>query len=413
MNKIFLVMVSEIRATLRRKSFTIFAFGLPILMGIVVLIVVAINRNAAAAPVSSATEMPVVTEQAGEGYVDPGDLIGVLPADIPSDWLTEYPDEAAAQAALDAKEISAYYVVPAAYVNTGEIIYVLPEYTPIGSNVNTDGMEWILLVNLLDGDTELAAQVWNPFQAQVTELASPEAEDTEESWITEFLPTLMTLILYMVIILPSGVLVSSVTDEKKNRVLEVLMSSISPQQMITGKILGVGLLGLLEAALWVGLLWMVVSLGGQPLNIPPGFELPTALLVWAFVYFLLGYAMYGALLAGVGALAPDVKDTKGASFLVMSPLIAVYVFVIVIVTNPDEFIALLLSLFPLTSPVGMIARMTVTEVPLWQTALAAVLQLLTAIFIVRMVARLFRAQHLLSGQPFSAARYLTALTGRA
>ncbi len=413
MNKTILVMASEIRTTLRRKSFTLFAFGLPLVLGIVVLIVAAVNRDAATALIANETETPAVVEQVGEGYVDQGGLISTLPSDIPSDWLTEYPDEAAAQAVLEAEEISAYYVIPADYVETGEIIYAQLEYNIMGGSVNTDGMQWILLVNLLDGDTELAAQVWKPFDAQVTQLASSRARDAEDSWITELLPQLMTLILYMAILLPSGVLVSAVTDEKKNRVLEVLMSSVSPQQMITGKILGVGLLGLLQTALWVGVLWMVVRLGGQPLKIPAGFELPPQLLVWSLVYFLLGYGMYGALLAGVGALAPDVKDTKGASFLVMSPLIAVYVFVVVIITNPNGLIALLVSLFPLTSPVGMIARMTAGEVPWWQLALAAALQLLAAIFIVRLVARLFRAQHLLSGQPFNVPRFMRALAGRA
>jgi ABC-2 type transport system permease protein len=172
-------------------------------------------------------------------------------------------------------------------------------------------------------------------------------------------------------------------------------------------------MGLLQVALWVGVLWMTTRFGGQPLSIPEGFQLPRQLLVWAFVYFILGYGMYGGLLAGVGALAPDVKGTRGASFLVMSPLIAVYVFVVLIITQPEKLIAMVLSLFPLTSPVGMIARMTVMEVPWWQPVLAAALQLLTVIFIVRSVARLFRAQHMLSGQPFDVNRFLRALIGRA
>ena len=412
MNKTFLVMVSEIRATLRRKSFVIMGFGLPILMGIVVLVVAAINRDAAADIVSGVTEAPALADQISEGYVDQGDLISMLPPDTPTNWLTEYGSEEAAQAAVDAGEISAYYIIPADYVEKGEITYVRPEYGFIDSNLKTDGMRRILLVNILDGDTELAAQLSNPFDAHVTRLAPAEAEDMEDSWIVELFPTMMTLILYMTILVPSGILVSAVTDEKKNRVLEVLMSSVSPQQMIAGKILGVGLLGLLETAMWVGVLSMVVRLGGQSLNIPAGFEIPGQLLAWAFVYFLMGYGIYGALLAGVGALAPDVKSTQGASFIVMSPLIAVYVFMIVIVANPDGLIAMIVSLFPLTSPVAMIARMTAGEVPMWQSALAAALQLLAAIFIVRMVARLFRAQHLLSGQPFTVNGFFRALAGR-
>lgn len=126
MNKTLLVMASEIRTTLRRKSFTLFAFGLPLVLGIVVLIVAAVNRDAAAALIANETETPPVVEQVGEGYVDQGGLISTLPSDTPSDWLTEYPDEAAAQAALETEEISAYYVIPADYVETGEIIYAQP-----------------------------------------------------------------------------------------------------------------------------------------------------------------------------------------------------------------------------------------------------------------------------------------------
>jgi len=413
MNKTLLVMANEIRATLQRKSFIIIGFGIPLLIGILVLIGGAVNRDAAADLVSSPTEPPTVAEQDIEGYVDQGGLISMLPPETPTGWLTEYPSEAAAQAALESEEISAYYIIPADYVEAGEIIYVQREYSFIDGDVDSDDMRWILLVNLLQGDTELASQLWDPFDAQVTQLAPAEADDVEESWITELLPTLMTLILYIAILVPAGILVSAVTDEKTNRVLEVLMSSVSPRQMIPGKILGVGVLGLLETAVWVGVLWMVVRLGGQPLNIPAGFQIPRQLLVWSFVYFLMGYGMYGALLAGVGALAPDVKSTQGASFVVMSPLVAVYVFNIVLIANPNGLVALLVSLFPLTSPVAMITRMTAGEVPLWQAGLAAALQLMTVIFILRLVARLFRAQHLLSGQPFNVSRFLRALTGRA
>jgi ABC-2 type transport system permease protein len=98
--------------------------------------------------------------------------------------------------------------------------------------------------------------------------------------------------------------------------------------------------------------------------------------------------------------------------VVLSPLIAVYMFLIIIVARPDSPISIALSLFPLTSPVAMIARMTATSVPAWQAVLAAALQLLTALLIVRAVARLFRAQILLSGQPFSVRAYGSALLSR-
>ena len=149
------------------------------------------------------------------------------------------------------------------------------------------------------------------------------------------------------------------------------------------------------------------------LNIPAGFELPPELLFWACLFALFGYLMYGSLMAGLGALAPDIKDTRSAAFIVLSPFIVAYMFMIVFIEAPNGPLAIILSLFPLTSPVVMITRMTVTAVPTWQSALAAVLQLIGAIVIIRMVAQLFRAQALLSGQSFSIKGYFNALLGRA
>lgn len=412
MNKTLLVMSNEIGATLRRKTFMGFAFGLPLVLGIIALIVMAVNRNATPGP-SEATQDVTTAKETSEGYVDPGGLIVSLPTDTPPGWLSEYPSQASAQGALEAGDISAYYLIPADYVENGQIVYVRLEHNPVVKEVSSRDIERVLLANLLEGDAELAARVWDPLDVQVTRLTSPGSEEDADSWIVDYFPNLMTLILYMVILLPAGGLVNSLTDEKKNRVMEVLMSSVSPQQMISGKIVALGLLGLLQTALWVGILWAVATFGGRPLNIPSGFEVPGQLLVWALIYFLLGYAMYGALMAGLGALAPDLKESRGPSFVVMSPMIIVYTFMVAILEVPDGPIALVLSLFPLTSPVGMIARMTATDVPVWQPVLAAALQLLTAVLIVRLVGRLFRAQALLSGQPFSVGGFLAALLGRA
>jgi ABC-2 type transport system permease protein len=344
--------------------------------------------------------------------VDEGDLIETLPPDIASGWLSEYPDEAAAQAALEAEEIVDYIIIPADYVESGNLTVVRLEYNPIGEEVDMGPVTWALLFNML-GEADLAADVWNPLNVEWTSLAVVSTETDQDNWIVELLPSLMVLILYVVILMPAGILMSAVTDEKKNRVMEVLMSSISPHEMLTGKILALGLLALLQIALWVGVLWAVVSLGGQSLSIPAGFSLPNGLLAWALVYGLLGFCMYGAQMAGLGALAPDIRDVRGASFILMSPLILVYLLVFPISRAPNGTLALVMSLFPLTSPIGMIARMARIDVPLWQAALAAALQFLSAVLIVRLVARMFRAQHMLSGQPFSLARYFRALLERA
>jgi len=410
MNKTILIMVQELRATLRRKTFLFFGFGLPILMGIIVLIIMIVNRDAAEASLLLAAEEITVDQLEQEGLVDEGSLVSFLPSNVPQDWLLIYQDEASAEFALEAGDISAYYVIPADYLESGDIKVVKATHNPIEGVSNIEGIEWILMANLL-GEEAAAARVWNPINVEMTSLAPVDEGETEDAWVSELLPNLMALILYLVIIMSSSVLVMAMTDEKKNRVIELLVSSVSTRQLITGKIVAVGILGLLIMILWLVIMWSVTKFGGQPLAIPENFSLPTTLLAWALIYGMFGFAIYGAQMAGLGALAPDIKDSRSISFIIMIPLIAVYMFLIAIIANPDGPIAIVLSLFPLTSPVGMITRMTVTDVPTWQAVLAAILQLLGAIIIVRIVIRLFHAQILLSGQPISVKRYFGVLLG--
>jgi ABC-2 type transport system permease protein len=97
----------------------------------------------------------------------------------------------------------------------------------------------------------------------------------------------------------------------------------------------------------------------------------------------------------------------------MAPMILSYMFMILIFEAPNSLVSIALSLFPLTSPIAMIARLVVTDVPFWQPALATLLLVISVFFILRLTARMFRTQILLSGQPFSVRTYYKTLLGRA
>ena len=410
MNKTTLIARTEVRTSLGRKTFVLFAFGLPILIGIISLGFILIKGGQ-----DDSGQEDIPDETPGEGfvgYVDPAGIIQSIPENVPEGWLHSYPDPETARQALDDGDIEGYYRIPEDYVASGELFYVARDFDPF-SPVRTETMEWILLFNLAGREEDLATSLWQPFNTTMTSLEPPSEQAAGDSWIEEMLPTIMTLILYMVIIMTASILVSAVSDEKKNRVMEIVISSASPNQFITGKILAGGFLGLLMIAVWLGVMWMVVSFGGQPLNIPVDFELRTSLLTWAIIYSFLGYAMYGSLMAGLGALSPDIKDARSTSIVILSPLILGYMLNIFIQNNPDGPLAVIVSLFPLTAPVTMIIRMTSTTVPVWQSILAALLMVITAFLIIRAVSRLFRAQILLSGQAPSVRRYYRSLIGRA
>jgi ABC-2 type transport system permease protein len=137
------------------------------------------------------------------------------------------------------------------------------------------------------------------------------------------------------------------------------------------------------------------------------------LLAWAVIFFVLGYALYASLMAGAGALVPKVKEMTSATWVVVSPLMAGYmVGIIIYAVAPHGALATTLSLIPFTAPVVMVMRLTVGGVPFWQLLLSAGLMILTVVFVVRLVARTFRVQSLLSGEPFSARRFFAVLLDR-
>ena len=118
-------------------------------------------------------------------------------------------------------------------------------------------------------------------------------------------------------------------------------------------------------------------------------------------------------LAGLGALVPNLREASQATILVIFPLIIPMMLNSVLINEPNSTISVIMSLFPLTSPIAMMTRLAAGGVPFWQPVLAAILLVITAVWVVRSVARMFRAQTILSGQPFSRKLFINALIGKA
>jgi ABC-2 type transport system permease protein len=413
MRKTFLVLRNEIITAITRKSFLFTAFGMPLIAVLVFLGASVLKSDAlsslggeGAAGDSDQPELQV------EGYVDHSGLIKVIHESVPEGILLAYPDEASARQALSDEEIAAYYVIPADYIVSGDLIYVNPEY----SWTSNEGQAWVmrqtLTANLLDNDPERIQRFWNAMDIEVKALAPSQKRD-EGNPLTFAVPYATMMIFYFVIIMSSSLLLNSVTVEKQNRVMEILMASIRPSQLLTGKIIGLGLIGLLQTAIWFGTGYTLLRLSGRTFDLPPGFELPPSILAWGIVFFLLGYAVYASLMAALGALVPNLKEGSQSTILVIWPTIIPMFLISVLIEQPHGALATGLSLFPLTAPMTMMLRLSVGGVPGWQPPLATGLLLITVYIILRAVAGVFRAQYLLSGQTFSVKRYFGALLGKA
>ena len=410
MNKTWLVMRNEILINVTRRSWLLITFGLPVLLA---LIVFARPLLAGSPPPGDGTlgDSDSQEELVVEGYVDRSGLIRIVPDDL-SGILVAYTDEADASQALRNGPITAYYVIPEDYVETGRFEYVYPDMKGFEPSGQPWVMRWTLLVNLLGGDTDLAQRVWNPMNLKVTALTTEQPRDVGMGW-NYWVPYATGMLLYVIIIMSSSLLRESFGKEKKSQVMEVLLVSVKPSQMLAGKISGLAVVGLLQTLLWAGTGYAMMQLGGQTLSLPAGFDLPMSVVLWALVFFVLGYAVYASLLAGLGALTgPNQMGSSSADFVVIWPLILPIFFMTFLIQNPNGLLATVLSLIPMTAPVAMMTRIAAGGVPWWHPVLAAALMMVTAVIVMRAVARVFRAHMLLSGQPFTAKRYFAALLGR-
>lgn len=236
-------------------------------------------------------------------------------------------------------------------------------------------------------------------------------------------------LLFMFIIIYGNMIMRSVIEEKTSRIIEVIISSVKPIQLMMGKIIGTSLAGVTQFAIWVilgGVLMVVVSAifgidlsqtsvpqqelmneamqseGAQMMaeNILTGIShLPILNLVIAFMFFFIGgYLLYSSLYAAIGAAVDNETDTQQFMLPILMPLIlAVYVGVFTVIEDPHGTVSTVFSFIPLTSPVVMLMRIPF-GVPLWQQGLSLLLLVGTFIFAVWFAAKIYRVGILMYGK---------------
>jgi ABC-2 type transport system permease protein len=427
MQKTFLVMRQELMSTFSRVSFLVFAFGIPILVILVLGTVKLIQSRSPQSPEARTTSQSA-SQLETEGFVDHSGLIHIISDDF-KDFLIPFEKESQAVDALQNGDISAYYVIPEDYLTRGEVEYVYPD----GKSFLSDGQQWvikwILNLNLLGGDIDLADQVWNPvWQLDITQFSeesqslaasgdncSRPGEACESNELIRLIPSLMVIFFFMSFMSSSNMLFSSIGVEKENRTIELLMVSITPRQLLTGKTLALGIAGLTQTTVWLTSIYILFNLGGNTLNLPNEFLFPAGILLWGLFFFIGGFGLYASLMAGAGALVPKMKEAGIANYLAIIPLFIGYAVGLLAPLGgfSDSGLLVFMSFFPFTSPVVMIMRLTDGLVPIWQVIISLGILFVTAYYALRMVAAMFHAQNLLSGQPFSVKRYFRALVNRA
>jgi ABC-2 type transport system permease protein len=228
------------------------------------------------------------------------------------------------------------------------------------------------------------------------------------------LPYLLMFVLYLALALTSAFMLQSVSKEKENRTAEVLLVSVRPRNLMLGKIAGLSVVGLLQVAIWLAVVFGVLgakgTLAGMDLSISR--EYAAQVIPWALAYFLLGYVMYSSAYAVLGVLARTQRDANQFVYIAIIPLVVPLMLNTVFSDAPNGPAATILSLFPLTSPIAMVARQGATLVPWWQSLAGLVALAAAAYLFVVFAARRFRSESLLSSEVLSWARISRAFGRR-
>lgn len=233
-----------------------------------------------------------------------------------------------------------------------------------------------------------------------TERVAAGKQATRTSSRTEFFVTLtLVMVLYMSIVLHGVAVMRSVLEEKTSRIVEVLLASVTPKELMAGKIVGVGAVGLTQLAVWYGAGFLFLAPGLMAAGSTMGtLAVPTMALVVFPIFFVLGYFLYAALWAMLGAMSNSEQEAQQMQFFVMMPLIFASLVMIPALTNPNSPLAVAFSLFPFCTPLVMYARIAAQGAPVWQVALSIGL-MIGAVWITLVVAsRIYRVGILMYGK---------------
>ncbi|GAB4570867.1 MAG: ABC transporter permease [Anaerolineae bacterium] len=388
LRKIWLIARHEYWVNFRRRAFLFTAFGVPIFSVIMLFLVVRITE----ATVSG-------TGQLGQiGYVD---FAGVLVEAVekPEEYVA-YADEQAAREALLAGEIGAYFVVPEDFMRSGTVDAYAGQGIPEGIE---DQFNEFLTANLIAFAPEEmpVERIRVPMRLAVEDLTAGERLEQEGAIAARFLvPFVFALVFVMAVNTTSQFVMSGVVEEKENRVMEILITTCRPIELLWGKLLGLGLLGLTQIVLWGiggGLIYMLQTDSA----FIQGIYLTVDYVVLALVYFVLGYFLLAAVMAGIGAASTAEQEARQISTIFTLVAMLPYILLVSFVEDANGTLPVILSLVPLTAPLSMIMRMSWAVVPAWQIALSIGLLLGSVVGAVWLAARIFHIGLLMYGKRLS------------
>lgn len=389
MNKTLVIFRHELLVTLKRTSFILVTLAAPLLMLVGYGIYQGVQNWYH--PSEAETKTIGYVDQAGgfDQYTDLGATF------------VRYPDEEEARQSLLSGEISEYFVIPSDYVRTGLIVRYTMKRELEPPSQTMESIRGFLISNLIGGETstEVLERAKTPIILSSIRLDETGKEiEGQNPFMQFFMPYIFAILLMFSIFFASGYLLQSISEEKENRLMEVLLSSVSARQLLVGKVLGLGAAGLAQIVLWVISFWVLVDVALAKIPGLSAASMPPSLLVLALVYYVLGYLLFAVIMAVLGSIGTTARESQSWSSIVALTAMLPMFFLNVIIENPNHAISVVFTLIPTTSSVTAMMRLPTEGIPAWQLVLSLALLIAAIFFCMWAGAKIFRACLLMYGK---------------
>ena len=396
------IFTEEFRRAIHRRIYHILTLAVPVIL-LILLVAVPVIRGMAD------DEKDDDKDQDQIGILQLSSELAVDPDTVPG--FQTYKDQESGIAALLAKEIEGFFVIPEDYLATGRVEWFDPEAGFPGGSQR--GRVRFFLRAALVGDAlapELVTRMLDPADFNRIKVNNDGSIDEDPDRAGRVLvPLIFGVLLIFGIMMGGGILLNSIAEEKETRMIEVLLTSVSPLAVMVGKVLALGLTGLIQITVWVASVAIIGPFIFDQLPDAGQLAIEPGTLVLVIGFFLTGYLVYAVTMAGIGAATASTKEAGQISMIVMLPSFIPLWFFSFLLQNPDGGFSRLLSFIPYTAPITMMVRLAVSDVPLSDILVSLTVLLLSSIALLWTAARVFRAGLLMYGQRMSLRGVFVAL----
>jgi ABC-2 type transport system permease protein len=398
MYNVWLIAKREYLERIRTKSFLFFTIIFPLLMGggIIVESMTSVHAKTAShiAVVSHDQQLAIDLQTELQSNKDRTMVVDVIspPASDTRDVLN---------GELANKNLDGYlWITPATQANARPAFAYTPRSTGDHStkNIISSALRTVLVRERLAHQGMVASDVNSLMQpVEVDTTQAGKNADTTSTYIAIYV---LFFLMYFVIMLYGMNVARSIIEEKTSRVFEVLLATIRPEEMMAGKMLGVGSVGLTQVFIWLiaAILLtstsLVSSIAGGNVHV----SLSAMQIIFFVVFFVLGFMLYASIAAALGAMTNSEQELQQLNMFLVMPLACCFFALGIIVSNPNSVLSTVLSFIPFMTPLIMYLRLSLTAVPVWQIALSIGLMLVTIYAILWVASRIYRVGILMYGK---------------